>query len=99
MIMLTKEQLADLLREAYASGAETGGRRLRDWYQSEAYHDERERAIQPLVHRSSCGQFRERPNHSVHRGHESLPCHCWAESDHPIGAEVRKCDSRQGDKP
>lgn len=57
MIMLTKEQLADLLRESFEQGARACSWRLNpeDWIDSEAYHDARERAIQPLVHRSSGG--------------------------------------------
>ena len=57
MIMLTKEQLADLLRESYARGAEDCSLRNHPalWCGSENYHDARESAIQPLVHRSSGG--------------------------------------------
>lgn len=55
MIMLTKEELADELREAYKIGALAGDRNGSWWIGTEAYHDARERAIQPLVHRSSGG--------------------------------------------
>lgn len=55
MIMLTKEQLADLLRESYKLGAADAGRMGAWWISTEDYHDSRERAIQPLVHRSSGG--------------------------------------------
>lgn len=53
MIMLTKEQLADLLRDAYEQGAIDSQLCGPMWLRSEAYHDRCERAIQPLVHRSS----------------------------------------------
>lgn len=53
MIMLTKEQLADQLREAFALGAGLGVTKNPHWIGSESYHDARERVIQPLVHRSS----------------------------------------------
>lgn len=53
MIMLTKEQLADLLREAFDNGANGLPVHLKPG--SGAYHLARERAIQPLVHRSSGG--------------------------------------------
>lgn len=33
-------------------------------------------------------KYRERSNHDVHRGAESQPCFCWAETDHRIGQEV-----------
>lgn len=54
MIMLTKEQLADLLRAAFGDGA-IGPSRPEDlpWFNTEAYLDERERAIQRLVSRVS----------------------------------------------
>lgn len=55
MIMITKEQLADLLRESYSRGAIDNTCRPTNWIGSESYHDARERAIQPLVHRSSGG--------------------------------------------
>lgn len=55
MIMLTKEQLADLLRDAYEQGAIDSQLCGPMWLRSEAYHDRCERAIQPLVHRSSGG--------------------------------------------
>ena len=56
MIMLTKEQLADLLREAYDAGAiGPDSPESLAWFNTEAYVDARERAIQPLVHRSSGG--------------------------------------------
>lgn len=57
MITLTKEQLADLLRESYQLGAQWVVDMKNDrslLYQFNA-HEMRERAIQPLVHRSSCG--------------------------------------------
>jgi len=54
LVVLTKEQLADLLRESYARGAIDNTCRPTSWIGSEAYHDAKERAIQPLVHRS-CG--------------------------------------------
>lgn len=53
MIMLTKEQLADLLRESHDSGFKLGGKVKATAFGSEAYHHFREKAIQPLVHRSS----------------------------------------------
>jgi len=53
MIMLTKEQLAGLLRQAHLIGAAWGACEGGVWVGSEAYLDARERAIQPLVHRSS----------------------------------------------
>lgn len=56
MITLTKEQLADLLRDAYEQGAIDSQLCGPMWLSSEAYHDRCERAIQPLVHRSSGGQ-------------------------------------------
>lgn len=34
--------------------------------------------------------YRNRPTHNVTRRGESLPCHCWSNSDHPIGYEVKK---------
>lgn len=55
MIMLTKEQLADLLREAYSSGFKHGAQSVEEFLNGEPYLDIRERAIQPLVHRSSGG--------------------------------------------
>lgn len=55
MIMLTKEQLADLLRESYRMGAMAGVVQASRWVDTEPFHDARERAIQPLVHRSSGG--------------------------------------------
>lgn len=55
MIMLTKEQLADLLRESYYEGFLRGTGLHPKMAQTEAYHDARERVIQPLVHRSSGG--------------------------------------------
>lgn len=55
MIMLTKEQLADVLREAFRLGAESAEGREYWWISTEIFHDARERAIQPLVHRSSGG--------------------------------------------
>lgn len=55
MIMLTKEQLADLLREAYRLGAKDRRGMPSTWIDSEHFHDYRERQIQPLVHRSSGG--------------------------------------------
>lgn len=55
MIILTKEQLADLLRESFALGAIARGGREQLWVATESFHDVRERAIQPLVHRSSGG--------------------------------------------
>lgn len=55
MIMLTKEQLADLLREAFKIGACLGVATHKSWIDSEPFHNARERAIQPLVHRSSGG--------------------------------------------
>lgn len=55
MIMLTKEQLADLLREAFKLGACIGVVTHKSWIDSEPFHHARERAIQPLVHRSSGG--------------------------------------------
>lgn len=54
-VVLTKEQLADLLRESYSRGAIDNTCRPTSWIGSESYHDARERAIQPLVHRSSGG--------------------------------------------
>lgn len=111
MIMLTKEQLADLLREAHLRGYAAGQSISAPMTHTEAFHDLRERAIQPLVHRSSGGhddhgrevrpaeKFRERSNHHVVRGHESQPCWCWADSDHRIGEEVRQKDAQGGDKP
>jgi len=53
MIMLTKEQLADLLRESFKLGSESAEGREYWWISTEVFHDARERAIQPLVHRSS----------------------------------------------
>lgn len=57
MIMLTKEQLADLLRKSYDSGVWHGTHipndPLSEW--STKAVEIRERAIQPLVHRSSGG--------------------------------------------
>ena len=55
MIMLTKEQLADLLRTAWSRGCFHGTGVDTDYINTEAYLDCRERAIQPLVHRSSGG--------------------------------------------
>lgn len=55
MIMLTKEQLADLLRESFKLGVESCEGRSYWWISTEEFHDVRERAIQPLVHRSSGG--------------------------------------------
>ncbi len=56
MIMLTKEQVAELLREAFDAGAlGPNSPESLSWFNSEPYIDERERAIQPLVHRSSGG--------------------------------------------
>lgn len=58
MIMLTKEQLADLLREAFKRGAVRGqeyGWSREDWLGSESFYHERELHIQPLVNRSSGG--------------------------------------------
>lgn len=55
MIMLTKEQLADLLRESYKKGALDGVGRGYAWVGTEPFHHSREQAIQPLVHRSSGG--------------------------------------------
>jgi hypothetical protein len=56
MIMLTKEQLADLLSEAFDAGAlGPNSPESLAWFNAEPYIDERERAIQRLVHRSSGG--------------------------------------------
>lgn len=55
MIKLTKEQLADLLRDAYEQGAIDSQLCGPMWLRTEAYHDRCERAIQPLVQRSSGG--------------------------------------------
>jgi len=55
MIMLTKEQLADLLREAFKLGACLGVVTHKSWIDSEPFHHSREHAIQPLVRRSSGG--------------------------------------------
>ncbi|ONN71708.1 hypothetical protein [Pseudomonas oryzihabitans] len=55
MIMLTKEQLADLLRESHDSGFKLGGKVKATAFGTETYHHFREKAIQPLVHRSSGG--------------------------------------------
>lgn len=52
MIMITKEQLADLLREAYAKGADDSGG---FWNDQDHFESSCGMAIQPLVHRSSCG--------------------------------------------
>ncbi len=54
-LVFTDEQLADLLREAFKLGADHGGINGAWWIGSESYHEARERAIQPLVHRSSGG--------------------------------------------
>lgn len=54
MIMLTKEQLADLLRESHTLGYRDAKSVLApDAWDKERYEPLRERAIQPLVHRSS----------------------------------------------
>lgn len=55
MIMLTKEQLADLLRQAYARGVDDRGYCTPEWVGTESYRHWQEHAIQPLVHRSSGG--------------------------------------------
>lgn len=55
MIMLTKEQLADLLEEAFTMGALQGLLQSKSHVNTQRFHDLRERAIQPLVHRSSGG--------------------------------------------
>lgn len=53
-VVLTKEQLADLLREAFRNGA-IQGERYHGWVDTDDFYTLRERAIQPLVHRSSGG--------------------------------------------
>ncbi|HJE69837.1 hypothetical protein [Pseudomonas oryzihabitans] len=55
MINLTQEQFAEYLRRAYRLGANDAMLRNEHWVGSESFHDARERAIQPLVHRSSGG--------------------------------------------
>lgn len=53
MIMLTKEHLADLLREAYARGVDDRGCFTPEWVGTESYRHWQEGAIQPLIRRSS----------------------------------------------
>lgn len=50
---------------------------------SPTYADAEAKGFEPV--------FRERPTHNVWRvgGAECLPCHCWADRDHTIGAEVK----------
>ena len=55
MIMLTKEQLADLLRESFREGARRADKFHKGWVDTESFHQARESFIQPLVHRSSGG--------------------------------------------
>lgn len=55
MINLTKEQLANLLREAYRSGVIAGMHHSARWIDTKNFQGCCERAIQPLVHRSSGG--------------------------------------------
>lgn len=55
MITLTKEQLAYLLEEAFTMGALQGLVQSKSQVNTQRFQELRERAIQPLVHRSSGG--------------------------------------------
>lgn len=55
MIMFTKEQLADLLEEAFTMGALQGLLQSKSHVNTQRFQELRERAILPLVHRSSGG--------------------------------------------
>jgi len=53
----------------------------------------RDYARTALAARQPVGEpvFRERSTHKVYRGScGSLPCHCWADTDHIIGDEVKR---------
>lgn len=58
----------------------------------ESLHD-RVEALREVAARQPVGEpvFRERSTHKVYRGScGNLPCHCWADTDHIVGDEVKR---------
>ncbi|UKL14784.1 hypothetical protein C121_51 [Stenotrophomonas phage C121] len=52
-----------------------------------------EKGMAALTARQPVGEpvFRERSTHKVYRGScGNLPCHCWADTDHIVGDEVKR---------
>lgn len=56
MIKISEEKLTSLLEEAFTMGALQGLLQSKSHVNTQRFQDLRERAIQPLVHRSSEGQ-------------------------------------------